>query len=686
MIHPTVLVAFPGLAEALVRVAEPLWQERLGPKALALEVARPDSLDGALVSLLAQPRQLELRRKGYDPDPALTLAVIASGDEAGLPGFVEKLEQKISNGPWAGMELRLHLVLFLREPENLAHFPPNPDHHPPTRVWPVSRWARNGLYLPKEEHLAVWVQHFVEALVASQAPLQPEKGRDWVGLGIARLEMEQPNPQTLVPILWEAIRQVELGVPPEVPPPPPWAFQPTPPPARPERTSCDAHPNWSNPNWDRYRQEQRAAASLAVEQALLPLESPAPYELGRQALLLGLPALPKSLNGLKKAIQRAEDERATLLETLDKTAGVAEKRARLNRLRARIQRGGLGGREDLQQEIRTLQKALEPVDQALEEGNVAFFLQHDPEAQQASRELATLEEWFQNNRERWEKEVDNPPPPSNRPKQWTQWFTNRLRPATPPESGSEMASIRKRLCGNAWHLLQEAHPQQERLTQRHLFFGEVLDRFAMVNRYLEALKREQERAKRALTLAKGFVPSRVHPEDNPLVVRIPQHVPSTHPKVRAAAHYLVKEGALEAFWDNDLKGFENRLWEVARWLAKRLGPVQLSTPDELLWSTLVVAGAPRVLVHNWPEHRQYAYVLGPNPKARWGEAYDQESWLPGEGILFRMVFPLTPEQFLEGTTPLTPESHGEETPPTSPAPRGEEVLIRHNPLLDEIFK
>ncbi|WP_448376980.1 hypothetical protein, partial [Fervidobacterium sp.] len=181
---------------------------------MALEVVGPKEVERGLVALLSQGRQLELKRKGLEPDPALTLVVLAEAEREGLLDFLDALRGESQRGPWAGMELRLHLVLFLFGPEGLEvlkALPPDPGFQPPTRVWPVSRWGRNGLYLPREEHLSVWVQHFVEALVASRAPLQPEKGLDWVGLGIARLELERPSPGALVPLLWEAVKGVRIG-------------------------------------------------------------------------------------------------------------------------------------------------------------------------------------------------------------------------------------------------------------------------------------------------------------------------------------------------------------------------------------------------------------------------------------------------------------------------------------------
>jgi hypothetical protein len=148
----------------------------------------------------------------------------------------------------------------------------------------------------------------------------------------------------------------------------------------------------------------------------------------------------------------------------------------------------------------------------------------------------------------------------------------------------------------------------------------------------------------------------------------------------------VKEGALEALWDGDPQGLEGHLWEAAERLAAELGDVQLSRPQEELWSTLVAAAAPRVLARHWPEHHQYAYVLGPAPGTRWGEAYDQEGWLPGESVLLRLVFPLAPDHLLEDTVRPAPEATKE--PPEGqepPAASQEGAVRRENPLLDELL-
>jgi len=688
MVHPTLLVAFPGLAETLVRAARPLWAERLGPRALALEVVGPKDVARGLVALLFQGRQLGLKRKGLEPDPALTLVVLAEAEREGLLDFLDALREESQRGPWAGMELRLHLVLFLLGPEGLEvlkALPPDPGFQPPTRVWPVSRWGRNGLYLPREEHLSVWVQHFVEALVASRAPLQPEKGLDWVGLGIARLELERPSPGALVPLLWEAVKGVRIGPTPALPPPPSRRFAPGPPPKPPERKSCTEHPGWDahlSP-WKAYLKEEVLRAAQAGEEALFALDTPTPYALGRQALLVGLPALTEALARLEAAAKAAEEERKGLLELLDRAAGVAEKRARLRRLRSRR---GRPEREDLEEEARALERELEPVDQAIGEGDAAFFLRGDPEAREAEARLAELAHRFQENEKRWKSELeDRPPPPAPSWERRLRGILVRLRLAR-PQADLPTEETRKTLCDRAWKLLHEAWAEEEKRTRRYLHYEAILHRFTLLTEYLKALSRERERALRVKALAEAFAPTSQAPEENPLVVRIPKPTLPGHPRLQEAARLLVKEGALEALWDGDPQGLEGRLWETAERLAAELSDVQLSRPQEELWSTLVAAAAPRVLARHWPEHRQYAYVLGKTPGMRWGEVYDQENWLPGESVLLRLVFPLAPDHLLEDTVRPAQEAtkeppEGQEPPPASQ----EEAVRRENPLLDELL-
>jgi hypothetical protein len=690
MVHPTLVVAFPGLAQSLVGEVEPLWRTRLGKKILALEVTHPEALVSSLQALLDQSRLLELKRAGLDLDPALTLVVLAPADPDQLFPHLKGAEAVLKEDPWAGMEVRIHLVLFVRGPESLQALealPPDPGHPIPTRVWPLSLWSRNGLRLPKEEHLKTCIQHFVEALVLTQAPLQPSKGRDWMGLGIARLELEQPDPAILVPKIWEAIQGVRLGPSPRVPTPSaealraalaPHASQPPP---LPERKSCEAHPPWLGEAWQARREKLRDAAAEAVESLLLPLEAQTPFDLGRKALLGGVPNLVATLEELDKALSKTSARKNEVLEILNQTAGTADKWARLRRLKARRERRGLTG-ASLEGEIQKLESELEEVRKALEDGDTQFFLERDPKAKEATQRLRSLEEEFKENHGRWNENLPHKEPP-------LPWW-RRLFWRKPLSLSEETVHLRKRLCDKAWHLLQEAQEAEQELTERQVHFLLLLKELSLVQEHLEALKRERNRAQQALSQLESFTPPSASPEENPLVLRVSQELPSDHPQLRAAALELVQEGVLEAFWDGDVSEVKETLRETAERLAERLGPRPLREIPEELWSTLVAAAAPRVLVRNWPEHHQFAYVLGPTSGRRWGESYEAEPWFPGESVLMRMVYPLYSEHLLADFAPSLHEARTSEGPPPTsplppPGPGSEPGIRRDNPLLDELL-
>ncbi len=385
-------------------------------------------------------------------------------------------------------------------------------------------------------------------------------------------------------------------------------------------------------------------AAQAGEEVLVPSRGPHPLRARAAGAPFGTPCPGGNAPPPAGEMKEVEARRAEVLEVLDRTLGVAEKRARLRRLRERVQRGSLRGRDDLEREIRELEEKLLPVDRAIQEGNIGPFVQADAEAREAEQALADLEQEFQANRERWAQGLENQPAkPEPFWKRWIQALWTRLRRTpSPGNSTLDQARLRKRLCDRAWHLLQEAQAFEEKRTQRHLHYEEVLHRFTLYTAYLQALRREHDRAQRALALATGFQPLPTHPEDNPLVVRIPRQILPNHPAVQGEARLLLKEGALEALWDQDVQGLERRLHEAAGRLAEALGSVPLTPPDENLWSTLVTAASPRVLVRNWPEHRRYAYVLGPGPAVRWGRPVTTKSGSAGRAFSFAWSFPWLP--------------------------------------------
>lgn len=677
MIHPTLVVAFPGLGQGLVQEALRAWEQRLGNRQLALEVVlEPRATEAALKKLLSQERFLKLQGLGYALDPALNLVVFAEASHAELDNFLQETSRNLRSGPRKGLEVRLHLVLFVGSADDLEalkHLPPDPSHEPATRLWPVSRWSRSGLRLAQERHLTPWVQHFVEALLLSQAPLHPENGRDWVGLGIARLEKEKPSPAALAAIIFQWVQKVQLNAPSTIPPAPSCAWTPPAPPQSSPRTSCDQHPQWSGSVWEEQRKKSGEKAEEALDQLLISLEGPYPYEIGRQALLHGLPALKGAIADMGRALEELEAREKELLEKLDQAADIPGKRGRLQRLLTRQKRG-----LDLQDEIARLKQVLEPVNQALEEGDLEFFLKTDAEAKALREKLDEIYQKFEENRHRWENDLVPSPQPQDA------WWKRLLGRKKQAPQGQTL--LRKRLCDAAWDLLKQAEEIQQSYTQRHHTLLGLWQELVLLRTHREALARERERALKVQKDILAYKPPAVGQEDNPLIIRMPYHLRTDHPVLQREAELLVKEGALEAFWDQDQEAFGQALWARAQKAARALqGQVQWKAGEEV-WFMAVAAAAPRVLVGNWPEHRQYAYVLGKALQDRWGEAYDQEEWFPNETVLLRLLYPLAYPHFLEEEAEEgLPEQENEKpTGPGAEPPISSEV-VRDNPLLDELL-
>lgn len=691
MLYPTLVIGLPSWGHHLVERVKPLWEERLGERVLALEVASLEAWHRGIRHLRSLPRVTYLERQGFPVDPTLNLVILAQAKDQALIPLCQEIEEAFSSGPYRGLELRLHLVLFLRDSADfqaLEAFTPDRNYPLACRVWPLSLWSRNGLHLPKEEHLSLWVQHFVEALVLNSNPLGVHKGRDWVGLGIARLERHRPGADQLAPWLWEIVQQITLAPPPDLPPPP------TPPPLSlswpkaPERRSCETFPDWSGGVWDSFRRDLREKGEASLEKPLLPWEESLPLEYGRQALLRGIPSLRAALPVLDKALEEGAKAQERILEELDGVMGLQGKRARLARLETRR----LRGRPVDPEEIRKLQEALASVDRALEEADVLLFLERDGEALKAKDELDKLRQDFEGLREQWEVQVGSPPP-SPPPNLWQRirlWWAKvwGRKPITPKDVETPS---RKRLCDRAWAILREAHGLEETYTQRYLHYLNRWREVVLLYAYQYALRRERERARAALARIETFSVPLTAAEENPLVVRLPaESIPQV--LLRETAKALVTSGALEAFWDGDEVAFRQALLEHAGKLAQQIPPVRVGAVPEEVWSALVLAAAPRVPIRNWPEHRQYAYVLGHAGQQRWGEPREEMAWFPGETVLMRMVYPLAPEHLLlevvEGLPPEPPPPTSAE--PAEPPPElrreREAEVVRGNPLIDELLE
>jgi hypothetical protein len=669
MLHLTLLLPLPGFAQERVRNLEALWRERLGDRGEALEVAPPERWPEALDRLLDLERELSLKRQGYTLDRALNLVVLGEAEHRELEPLLRDLENSFQEGANRGQEVRLHLALLFRKAKALETWAPDPRYPLPTRVWPLSLWSQNGFRLRDEGQLEVWIQHFLEGLVLFGHFFAPQQGRDWVGLGVARLEAHRPSQDELTKGLWAALRSHRLGNLPPIPPCPEPTLPSLEPPKRPQRQDCHSFPGWRGTEWEAHRLALGQKGEEAVEDLLLRVEEGV-SEYGRQALLLGLPALEEALSRLDRAIREEEEARLSLLETFDRTLGLEGKRKRLLRLKRR-------GRDP--QEIRRLQEELDQVDQALENRDLAFFLDRDPEASQAKRELSKFQADWEKRRQSWEQEVDAQPPPKP-PSFWRRLLERFgiFRPTPRP-------SRRKELCDEAWRILREAHEKEEAYTERFRHYLELHQRLLLSEGRLEVLRRERQRAEAVHRAVQGFLLPDPE-EEHPLVLRLPpEEVP---PQLLAEeARELIRKGVLEAFWDGEPQEVRGALREAAETLAQKLPLDPGRTLGEEAWTVLVEAASPRVMARNWPDHRRYALVLGRAGARRWGEGYEEAEGFPGEVVLFRLLFPLRPEQLLEGGE--APEETGDVRRPN---PLADELLAerpeveRPNPLLDEIFK
>ncbi|PZA06057.1 MULTISPECIES: hypothetical protein [unclassified Meiothermus] len=693
MLHPTLVVPLPGLGEELVERAEPLWRKRLQKE--GWEVGGAGEWRPALERLLSLDRILSLRAKGVAVDPSLNLVLLTRGGDEGLPTLVQELEETLLRDKHRDLEVRLHLVLILREPEDLQGlqaFPPDPRYPLTCRVWPVSYWSRDSLHLAREEYLYLWVQHFVEALVQTEAPLDPQIGRDWVGLGIARLEWAKPKVAEIGQLLWEKIQHTRLGPAPEIPPPPACPSLDHKEPILPERTECRFFPQWRGKDWEEFRQKLFQKGEKALDTLLFPWEASYPLEAGRLALLRGIPALKETRETLDQALAQGKHRREAALEELDRVLGLEGQRARLARLERRKARGKPVDPE----ELRRLREALAQVDRALESGDLNLFLQKDPEASQAQARLAELRAKHSEWQEKWDQmeESTKPPEPSGSQRKtvWD-WLRARLgQPRPQREEAAEAQFDRKYLCDRGWAVLREAHEVQGVYTRRFLHYLELRQQVILLGGYREALVRERNRVVHLLEAVKHFAPRFPAEEENPLVLRVTAgEMPPE--LLRESAGSLVASGALEALWDQDEDALHQALEQEADRLAQAFSPPSAFRVPEIPWQALVLAASPRVRLWNWPEHRRYAYVLG-NPQGhRWGEPYGKEAWLPGETVLLRMIYSLAPEHLAEEADPFVPgfssnppEGMGPDTPSAvGPPLKPPEEVVRDNPLVDALL-
>mgnify|MGYP000297781155 CR=1 FL=1 len=677
MVHPTLLLVFPS-ARSLVEPLYAVWEKRLGPKALALERAQPQAWRKEFWRLLNQGRLLTLRARGFPPDPAPTLVVVASPLDGELEATLAELETFFLGAGSQGLEARLHLVLLLRNQEEFraaGRFPPDPNHPLPSRVWPLALWNRQGEHLAREEYLQVWVQYFVEALLHTNAPLQPTRGRDWMGLGIACMKRSQPQAHDLVPGLWEAIKGAGEGYSPTLSlPPPPGRPSEARYPPKPERQDCLHYPEWQGSLWERALQALSQEEEAALEEALLSLENPIRFSGVDQALCQGPKALEATLTALRGAQAELQSKRQAVLAELDEGLGLRGQRARYRRLKARKDQG----RPVDTEEFNRLEALFQGLDGLLEEGRLDALLEKDGEAQIIQNKLNDLKAELAEGQEAWNKQEAVPPPPPR----GLRGFWERFRPRP---TASETPSSRKRLCDEAWSILGEAHELHVAYAARLAKYRRIYLEISYLNALLPALAEEERQLQETLERIQSFSPrppSRTH---NPLVVRLTGPRPPRSAYRQEAAR-LLQDGILEHLWyGDDREALEEELLEGAERLLAHTPPPEPLNPSPEAWALLVKAATPQVPVRTWPEHRVYAYVLGSAQGQRWGEPYAEEPGREGEVVLFRLLYPLTAEDlWREGAEPFPEEGEEVSAPEASSQGDAPTDALRPNSLLDEL--
>lgn len=681
MLHPTLVLTFPGALRHLIQDLPPVWQERLGIRALCLEVGEASShgLALGLQSLLSQPRIRQLQESGYVVDSALNLVVMAGADDPALPGFTQQI-QGFFGSKNQGFEVRLHIVLLWPETgdaANLDALAPNAHVRVSTRVWPLTRWTMRGLWLPSDEHFRTWLQHFVEVLVLKDSPLNPHQGLEWAGLGVARLEWGQPDPCHYLLPLWNAVAAVNLG-PSEPPPDLTLPSVPTlDPPRHPRDRKADDSPHWQREEWRAYLERLKEEAVNTIARTLNSLEDKLISRYLQNALAKGLPALEKRIESLREKEEELLEEQRSVLEEVDRLSGLEGVRAQISLLEKQQRRG----RPINSEELSSLLKRLAPLEEALEIGNIDYFLGKDTSAQEATRRLRELEEAFTQSmakcQETFSTKAEEPPPSP-----WVrilQWIKNILLPKryTPAPASANLP------CERTWRTLEHAYTQYQIIAERYQHYLSLWMKVDLLESLRLLIQEQVRKAQDTLSFATS-VKIEGCPEQDPQVFRYApvREVPSG--LLKDEAQRLIKQGILQFVAAGDAEGLQLALLEGAQRLAEKLpqqNPNNVPIPTDV-WQLLMDAAAPTVPVANWPDHKRYTYVLGRGYPDRWTESLivDNE-WMPGETLVIRFVYPLKPDQVLR----MQDETYAPPEPLPPEIPKSDEGVVRENELLDEIF-
>ncbi|MDM7323470.1 MAG: hypothetical protein P3W93_000480 [Thermus sp.] len=686
MLHPTLVLSFPGTLHHLVEGLIPVWKSRLGLGQLCLEVrdASVFGLKDGLTALLSQTRVRQLQENGYTVDYAVNLVVMAEAQEPGLADLVPELTRFFSSHTQA-FEARLHAVLLYEEPDalqQLSVLDPDPHAPLPTRVWPLSRWNKRGLWLPSEEALATWVQHFIEVMVLKESPLDPQAGREWVGLGVARLE-EHLDPCHYVAPLWEAVKKMGLGPP---GPLPKISFPGLPTldlPVHPKEREADARPMWRGQDWEEYLQQLQAKAMAVLEQELARLEEGAFPRYLRRALLKGPATLQNALQEFNNLLEGLKRQRNGLLDELDKVVGLEGVRARFHRLEARRQKG----RPVDPMELEELRQALASVDRALEEGDIRYFLEKDPIAQKAALELKGHQEVFAKSLEKCRD--DSPSSEKLAPASFTARLVASLQNLFRGLRSPKQVAAVNVPCERAWRELEHSYELHQTYADRFRHYLNQWVQLQFLESLLHLAAEERRRAEEALKVATSLKVEDC-PQPETLVFRPFSSLSLPQPLITQEAARLVEEGILEYIVERDLDGLQLALRQGAERLIKEMqgglhGPTEI--PQET-WMALLDAASPASLVSNWPNHRRFTYVLGRHNPAHWNEPiFGDPDWFGNEVLVMRFVHPIEPQQILRTQDPswATPQPTPVAPPEAMPAPMEGEAVIRENALLDGLI-
>ncbi|MFC4427128.1 hypothetical protein [Deinococcus navajonensis] len=657
-LHPTLLVPLSPIVVPLLPALRAAWAARGGPLLDALEIQPdPKQLTRGLTRLLAQDRVLQLRRQGYRTDSAVTLVIVADAHQSQSVALLDHVRALQAGGDWAGLELRVHLLLLLPDvsqppPEaweqarrHLEMLAPDAEHQPVTRIWPVSMRNRVDLFLHEPRHLLPYLQHFVELCVhgTDLVALKDPQGLDWAALGAARLQLGTPRTEALQAVLTE-LRQLTVGSEPALPPPP----------TLPDAAAADgAAPDDALHHADRQ-----------LEGLLAPLDEPLPYALGEQALQAGLPRLAAVEAALRVASADWAERQLHAASPFDDLYGQGGKRARLRRLRRRDEPSPDQGR---------LEQALRPVDEALETSDAIDFAQRDA-GEHAARRLQALRIEVSELQDQLKRAPEPPPAkPSGCLGGWFTWPWKR-RLATPDTEGTEpttapVAPDRVGLSRSLVMATAELETLEADRQRRHVLWAARLRTWRYSRALAQALEREQAAASLLLRRVLDRLPGPpATSSDEPLVLTAPRPTTFEPAAVQQVLKAAYTRGLAQVLEAGPGTAVEAALEATADDLLGALGRLPAPDLSEDYWAAALLASSPRVVSRSHPDQALAFHLIGELDDLPLASHYTRDRrWYPHETLLLQRLSPLTPDQLLGLDPPVLAETFDSAEPDWSAA-------------------